>query len=306
MSSNAAFSAFAFLGFVVSAVPIYWHIEVANAGTCLFLFWTALGCFVGFINSLVWNNNTRNSAPVWCDISGRLLLAVSVALPAATLCITRRLYAITSLSVIAPRRQLTTDLLLGFGIPGLQTILVYVVQTNRFDIYEEFGCFIPISNNILAYVLIYSLPLILGTVSGYFGITSLYRFIRGRREVDRLVETVNSLNRSWYIRLVTLACADVVATVPLASYQTYTWARSATYRTWIPWNEVHNNFSHVGQFPSEFWKSHPAYSTPLELMRWMDVVAALSFFLVFGTSSEAVRHYRMVLRYLASKMRTLR
>ena len=30
--------------------------------------WAGLGCLNAFINSVVWNGNVENVAPVWCDI----------------------------------------------------------------------------------------------------------------------------------------------------------------------------------------------------------------------------------------------
>ena len=39
-----------------------------NTSTCLFMVWTGLGCLNSFINSIVWNKNIMNWAPVWCDI----------------------------------------------------------------------------------------------------------------------------------------------------------------------------------------------------------------------------------------------
>jgi hypothetical protein len=39
-----------------------------NTGTCLYMFWTGLGCLSQCINSIVWNKNMINRAPVYCDI----------------------------------------------------------------------------------------------------------------------------------------------------------------------------------------------------------------------------------------------
>jgi pheromone a factor receptor len=32
------------------------------------MFWAGLGCLNMFVNSIVWNGNAINWAPVWCDI----------------------------------------------------------------------------------------------------------------------------------------------------------------------------------------------------------------------------------------------
>lgn len=86
-----------------------------NAGTCIVMMWIAVGCLIQFVNSVVWNGNTINHAPVWCNICKLLKLSVigeiqisgiatqfsygaNVALPAGALCITRRLYHISHLT----------------------------------------------------------------------------------------------------------------------------------------------------------------------------------------------------------------
>ena len=38
----------------------------------MYMFWTGLGCLVQFINSIVWNKNIIDRAPVYCDIGKSL------------------------------------------------------------------------------------------------------------------------------------------------------------------------------------------------------------------------------------------
>ena len=71
-----------FLGFIMCLVPLPWHLQAWNTGTCLYMIWTAVACLTGFVNSVVWHNNTINWAPVWCDIC--MYLAFSYSLPFLT------------------------------------------------------------------------------------------------------------------------------------------------------------------------------------------------------------------------------
>ncbi len=89
-----------------------------NVGTCLYMAWTSISCLNQFINSVVWNGNAINWAPVWCDIcmlhfghwycpflltshvASRIIVGASVAIPAASLCINRRLYHIASVKTV--------------------------------------------------------------------------------------------------------------------------------------------------------------------------------------------------------------
>jgi pheromone a factor receptor len=107
------------------------------------MIWTGLGCLLQGINSVIWNKNTTNRAPVYCDIckfvnalslehsftlgrsaATRILLALNVAIPACSLCINRRLYKIATMKVMTTysekRRAVIHDLLIGVGLPILQ------------------------------------------------------------------------------------------------------------------------------------------------------------------------------------------
>jgi pheromone a factor receptor len=91
----------------------------------MYMIWTAVGLLNQFINSIVWDGNAINWSPTWCDISARIIIGVSVALPCSSLCINRRLYHIASVSTVTvtreeKRRAILVDLAIGIGIPFLQ------------------------------------------------------------------------------------------------------------------------------------------------------------------------------------------
>jgi len=83
---NSVISAFSFVGLVLCAIPFAWQLRGAligcifgdgaalttfpawNTGICLFALWTGLACFIQFVNTIVWHENTANVAPAWCDI----------------------------------------------------------------------------------------------------------------------------------------------------------------------------------------------------------------------------------------------
>jgi len=168
--SNGLFSAFSFIGFLLCAIPLHWHLEVWNIGTLLYMAWAGLGCLNAFINSVVWNNTVENKAPVWCDISSRFIVGVAVGLPAATLVISHRLYKIASRTITfstraEKRRAVCIDLAIGLGIPILQMALQIVVEGHRFDIVEEFGCYPHTYNTVVAFFLQYMWPVVLHAVT---------------------------------------------------------------------------------------------------------------------------------------------
>lgn len=119
------------------------------------MIWTGLSCLIQFINSIVWRANVINWAPVWCDIcqnfplvlvakthvyfvAAKFMIGSSVAIPACSLCINRRLYHIASVSSVTKtraqkRRDIMTDLAIGVGIPVLEMILrTFVCQMKSY------------------------------------------------------------------------------------------------------------------------------------------------------------------------------
>ena len=112
-----------FLSFVIVLIPLPWHLQAWNVGTCAYMIWTAIAALNQFINSVVWANDAINRAPVWCDIcesnfclrgrassdivlASRIIIATNVAVPCASLTITRRLYKISRVqSVISSPKE---------------------------------------------------------------------------------------------------------------------------------------------------------------------------------------------------------
>lgn len=70
------FSVFALLSFFFVLIPLPWHIQAWNVGTCAYIIWASVACLFEFINSIIWRNNALNLAPVWCDICIYIQLSV--------------------------------------------------------------------------------------------------------------------------------------------------------------------------------------------------------------------------------------
>ena len=54
--------------FFLVLIPLPWHLQAWNTGTCMYMIWTAIALLNQFVNSIVWSDNAINWAPVWCDI----------------------------------------------------------------------------------------------------------------------------------------------------------------------------------------------------------------------------------------------
>lgn len=298
---------FAFLGFLCCMVPLPWHLEAWNTGTCLYMIWTGLSCLIQFINSIVWRTNVINWAPVWCDITTKFMVGASVAIPACSLCINRRLYHIASVSSVTKtraqkRRDIMTDLAIGIGIPVLEMILQYTVQGHRFNIFEEIGCYPATFNTPPAYVLVFAWPMVIGCFSAYYCVRTIIELAQRRAQFMEFLAMNKNLSSSRYFRLMGLAGIEMLCTIPLGAYVLYLNATSEPVYPYISWENVHSDFSRVEQFASVQWRMSGPTVLAIELSRWLLVICAFVFFAFFGFADEARKNYRLAYVSVAKRV----
>ncbi|KAI9509914.1 STE3-domain-containing protein [Russula earlei] len=298
---NQVFTVFSFIGFILCAIPFYWHLEAWNVGTCLYMAWTGLGCLIQCINSIVWNKNMIDKAPVYCDIAVHIQVGLNVAISACSLCINRRLYKIaTAKGVITDnekRREIIVDLLIGLGIPILQIAAEYVVSGHRYNLFEDFGPVFAILVTPPSFFLFYAWPLAVGCVSFVYCSMTIHHFYKRGRQFREISPGVN---RGRYFRLMALSSVDMIASIPLATYMIVRNAQLGV-TPWISWDDTHSNYSRVIQIAAFIWKNDPNFAG-LELYRWLLVACAFVFFAFFGFADEARQHYRLVYVSLVSRI----
>ncbi|KIJ08360.1 hypothetical protein PAXINDRAFT_182292 [Paxillus involutus ATCC 200175] len=299
------FPVFAFLGFVLALVPLPWHLQAWNSGTCAYMLWVSLSCLVQFVNSVVWHGNVNNPAPVWCDISTKFLIGASVGIPASGLCITRRLYKISRVSTVSvtrqdKRRAVLIDLCICVGIPVLVMVLHYIVQGHRFDILEDVGCYPSIYNTLPAYFCVFMWPVLLGCVSFVYSALTLVAFYKRRLQFNELMSSQSCLSTSRYLRLMLLASLDMLCTIPVGIYSMYIANVGVPLEPYISWANVHWGFSYVGLIPSIEWASDPPFRTSVELTRYLFPASSFLFFALFGFAGEARKNYLTIFLKVSS------
>ncbi|KZT19581.1 STE3-domain-containing protein [Neolentinus lepideus HHB14362 ss-1] len=306
--SYPAYPIFSFLGFVLVLVPLPWHLQAWNAGTCLYMIWTSIACLNMFINSVVWHGSALNKAPVWCDISVHLIIAVAVAIPAASLCINRRLYKIANGSMVSVSRQerrnaVIIDLCIGLGIPIIQVPLQYIVQGHRFDILEDIGCQPSQVNTPPAYPLVILWPLMISLVSACYCALTLRAFMKRRTQFSEFLNAANSsLTLNRYFRLMALATMEYLFTIPISIYGLTLWLNHPGAMAPFNWAAIHFDFSRVGIYPAVLWRYNRDNETSVELTRWSVPFCAFVFFAFFGFADEARRHYKMAFWAIARRL----
>ncbi|KAI0920339.1 hypothetical protein AcV5_010105 [Taiwanofungus camphoratus] len=302
------FPVFAFLGFVLALVPLSWHLEAWNSATCYYMIWASLACFNKFVNSVVWANSALNPAPIWCDISTRIIIGASVGIPAASLCINRRLYLIARVHAVSvtraeKRRAILVDSLVCVLFPIVCMVLAYIVQGHRFNVYEEIGCYPAIYNTLPAYFLVNWWPVVLGVISAVYCSLSLRAFALRRAQFHEFLSSnKTTLTFGRYFRLMALATTELAFTIPIASYGIYLNATVQPVEPWVSWSNTHFAFSRVEQIPSVIWRMNHQLVVALELGQWLNPICALIFFAYFGFAGEARKNYKAAFCFVARRL----
>ncbi|KAJ7759959.1 fungal pheromone STE3G-protein-coupled receptor [Mycena metata] len=304
------FSVFAFLGFVLALIPLPWHLQAWNSGTCFYMVWAALACLNQFANSVVWRDDTIDRAPVWCDLSIRITMAASVGIPAASLCINRRLYQIASVKTVSitgaeKRRSALIDALICVLFPLVYVAMQYIVQGHRYNIYEQIGCYPALYNSIPMYFISMMWPPLLGCVSAVYAILALRAFNARRIAFSQFLapstsSAVPGLTASRYLRLMALAVTAIILTTPLGIFAIWLNLTATPVGPWVSLSDTHFMFSRVEQIPAILWRGDRLLVIALEFTRWAAPATALVFFAFFGFAVEARKNYALFLGAIAT------
>ncbi|KAG9310929.1 STE3-domain-containing protein [Chiua virens] len=290
---NWFFSVCAFIGFVLCMIPLPWHLEAWNTGTCMFMLWTGVSCLIQFINSVVWNSDVINKAPVWCDICTQIMLASAVGIPASSLCINRRLYHIASVQSVTKtraqkRHDIMVDLAIGLGIPLLQLAVHPVVQAHRFFIIEEAGCFPFTFNTPLAFPLVYAWPLAIGLVSAFYCVRTIRELALRRVQFKEFLSANRNLSSNRYLRLMGLAGVEMLFTIPLSIWSIYSNAVGSVVEPYVNWASAHADFDVIEQLPSVVWHQNSAFVAGLQTSRFNSTEARKNYQLAYTSVAKRI------------------
>ncbi|CAL1697569.1 unnamed protein product [Somion occarium] len=284
------------LGFILVMIPLPLFIKARNIGCVLYIFWVGLLCLFTFVNDVLWRDNARNLAPVWCDIWVRFQAMGSMGMLSAGLVIARRISIIattTSLAVDSKRREWCIDCLIGMSPPVAQLIIFYFVQGHRFDIFEGLGCYAATPISILLICLTEIWFIIIGLISAVYCARTLYAVIKRHQQIKDLFSAVSEVSLHQYYRLLAMATVEMCCTTPLSVFDLVD--LSQIYYPWRGFQDLHSNFDRVGQYPYELW------ATDLGHIRsqWYQIGCAFIFFVLFGFSAEARNRYRHAFSFVA-------
>ncbi|KAG6377377.1 pheromone A receptor-domain-containing protein [Boletus reticuloceps] len=270
-------------------IPLPKVLVSGNVGTSMLIIWTEVACLVQFANAIRWNGNIKNWAPVWCDFCGHFFIVVDFALVACSLSINRRLYLIVTMD---RRRQkkvtiMVVDSILCLVLPWVALALQYVVQQYRFLILEDVGCYPGVGTVILAFPLVWMLPLCLGTVStGYACLTIRERL---RRKHGVVGET--GMSSAWNRRVMIVALVTILFGLIPTSMCMALLATAYGVTPWPGWRAIHSTVHIIVYVPALEWRSNPTRIASVELRRWTTVTLAFMIFVILGLTTDVKKMY---------------
>ncbi|KIJ47232.1 hypothetical protein M422DRAFT_205956 [Sphaerobolus stellatus SS14] len=295
MMHYLAFPIVSFLSVPLVLCSLPSHIRAGSVSIISLIVWLTSLSIIRGVDSIAWAGNSDIKLVVWCDITVRIVIGFTLAVPASALCILRHLEAVASIRSVhygirEKRNRQIFEIIMCFGLPIILIALSYIVQGHRFDIVEDLGCSPAIYISIPAVVLLWVPPLIISCITMIYAILVLRHFLRHRISfASHLRNSQSAISPNRYFRLMALAIIEITWDTGMNIYVLW-FNISGGLRPWTNWDDVHSNFSRIGRFPrfllpDSLWQQYI-------LQWWILPVSCVFFFIFFGFSGEALADYR--------------
>lgn len=294
----------AFLAALSLLLTLPWHWRAQNVATLSIIAWLFILNVVYGVDAMIWANNVNIVIPVWCDITSKIIIGSTFALPSACLCICIHLEHVASVhrakSPLSDKRvRQLFELFMCFGLPMCFMGLHYIVQGHRFDIIEEYGCRPTTYVSIPAIFLIWVPPLLLSTIALGFACASFVHFMRRRFTFARHLDTSrNGLTTSRYLRLMLMAVVEMIWNIAVTSYTL--WFSTVDMRPWTNWDDVHSNFSRIDLYATAF--TPQIVLTNFYLIWWIVPTSTFIFVAFFAFGKDAVNEYTACIVWIRRKV----
>lgn len=128
---------------------------------------------------------------------------------------------------------------------------------------------------------------------------TLRSFYLRRIQFNQILSSNSAINPSRYLRLMLLALIDIMCTIPLGIYIIYIDLKGIPLAPWISWDDTHFDFGRVVLVPAVIWRSNPVDNAAIQINRWLPIICAFVFFMIFGFAEEAMKNYRRAFWFLA-------
>ncbi|KAF9447643.1 STE3-domain-containing protein [Macrolepiota fuliginosa MF-IS2] len=208
-----------------------------------------LGCnFVHGINAAAWSSNVDLKGLVWCDIVTRLVLATTIAIPGACLCISRYLETVSSSRHLpsgakALRNRRLFDALVCYFIPLIYLPLHVVGQNNRFDLIKGIGCMAAVHPSTPASMIVWMPHIIVCIASITYSGLAIHRgFRHPTTHFSVHLESRASMTTSVWTRTLAISMTVSGVTLLVLIFSMFSLPMSDS---WLSWQHVHEHLTKV-------------------------------------------------------------
>ncbi|KAF8332029.1 pheromone A receptor-domain-containing protein [Cantharellus anzutake] len=307
---------------VVIPSPSQWRTK--NIPTLSIIAWLFITNVFQGTNTIIWANNVRVVASVYCDIGeqneittkftkalggliedvsrplqGNMLwMASTWGLPASTVCLTRYLASVTSpnyapIGINERRKRFWFEMIMCVFMPFIFSGLHYILQSHRFYIEEDFGCKSADHVTWAAIWLLLAPTFALSIVSAIFGGISVYRLARCRMKCRKLfANSASGLATSQYYRLMAISLQLVITDLIMKLYVEISEVKAYGIYPWVSWAYVHEHYDEIPTF-SKGDESRVGWINKV-VGSIIPVTYAFAFFFLFGFGEEAFSDYRRI------------
>ncbi|KLO11428.1 fungal pheromone STE3G-protein-coupled receptor [Schizopora paradoxa] len=295
----------AFLGFVLAIAPLPLKLARRNHGLYMYGVWIAAFNLQMFVNSVIWHDNTRVTAKVWCDIVTKIQIGAGYGVRGCSLAICIRLYRITRMRVGAIRFQrgscsFMTQLCI-FLCQGV------IIQPIRFNILEEYGCQAT-SFSYVFYPIAIVPQFIMSVASAVLAGLILRALLAHRREMVEQPASNSAIKPFQFKRLILIACLDTIFNFPIMIVggivqNALMGSKGGSSQPYVSWSNVHDGtsswlagetLSTITQTPASSWSMNKWTVLNLKWNEWIYVAQAILYFAVVGTTPEMGHFLRRV------------
>ncbi|PIL26116.1 hypothetical protein GSI_11870 [Ganoderma sinense ZZ0214-1] len=178
--------------------------------------------------------------------------------------------------------------------------LFWFYQGHRFNILEGIGCVEEYPNTFLSILLNTVWPVPIGLASAVYAILTLRGTLARTRDLRRLQIVETGLTTSRYYRLIVLAVANVLFTVPLSIYMVIINLREGLY-PYRGLTDLHSGFGRVDSVAAVICRQSAAVVMVINFRIWTPIPCAI-FFLIFGFTAEALARYARLLVWVTKPL----
>ncbi|KAF8331990.1 GPCR fungal pheromone mating factor [Cantharellus anzutake] len=247
-------------------------------------------------NTIIWANNVRVVAPVYCDIGNLLWVAAMWGLPASAVCLTRYLASVTSpthaiIALKEERKRFWFEMTMCVFLSFVYTGLHYVVEGRRFDILEDLGCQPHIYLNWLAIWLVYAPSVALSFISAVYVGIAVYRLVRYRATCRRLLaDSPSGLTNVQYLRFMALGLVEVVTDLGMNLFVLISDLKLVHIQPSVSWTYVHADYGQIRGFTNAIMT--PEAKIANIVASTIPITSAFAFFFLFAFGQEAIADYK--------------